>query len=316
MEEQILRYYLKIYSLIFVFFFIFYLFYILLIKDLSFKKNYFLIEKNQNFNEIINQNLLDQTINLIIYKFTLRLILLTDIKIHYGKFEILENQNFLNLIRKIVKKSNYYEKLTIVEGSSKKDLNIILNNNFNKFEEIDYDEIIADTYFFAYGSSFNDFKKELKNKFEDFKNKYENNILLKRFSFLEILIIGSLLEKEGLDYHDKKKIFSVIINRLNKKMKLQIDATVIYAITNGEYKLNRNLTYNDLKIDNIYNTYIINGLPPAPISYVGLKTIELIFENYNTEYLFYFYNSLENVHIYSTNYKNHLNKLNEYRSKK
>ena len=108
-----------------------------------------MIEKNQNYNQIINKNLLDYNINLSIYKFALRLILFTDIKIHYGKFEILENQNFLNLILKIVKKTNYYEKLTIVEGSSKKDLNIILNNNFNKFDEIDYDEIIADTYFFC-----------------------------------------------------------------------------------------------------------------------------------------------------------------------
>ena len=315
-EELILRYYLKIYSLIIFFLLLFYLFYILFIREISFKNNYFLIEKNQNYNQIINQNLLDQNINLSIYKFALRLILLSDIKIHYGKFEILQNQNFLNLILKIIKKSNYYEKITIIEGSSKKDLNIILNNNFNNFEEFDYDEIIADTYLFSYGSSFNEFKKELKIKFDNLKNKYENNSLLERFSFSEIIIIGSLLEKEGLDYHDKKNIFSVIINRLNKKMKLQIDASVIFSITKGEYQLNRKLTYNDLKIDNIYNTYIINGLPPEPISYVGLKTIELIFENYKTDYLFYFYNSIENKHIYSINYKNHLNKLNEYRSKK
>ena len=316
LEELILRYYLKIYSLIILFLVLFYLFYVLLIKDIAFKNNYFLIEKNQNYNQIINKNLLDYNINLSIYKFALRLILFTDIKIHYGKFEILENENFLNLILKIIKKSNFYEKITIVEGSGKKDLNIILKNNFNNFEEFNYDEIIADTYFFAYGSSFNDFKKELKNKFDNLKIAYESNLLLERFSFSEIIIIGSLLEKEGLDYHDKKKIFSVIMNRLNKKMKLQIDATVIFAITNGDYKLDRKLTYNDLKIDNIYNTYVINGLPPEPISYVGLKTIELIFENYNTDYLFYFYNSIENKHIYSIDYKNHLNKLNEYRSKK
>ena len=99
-------------------------------------------------------------------------------------------------------------------------------------------------------------------------------------------------------------------------MKLQIDATVIYALTENKFKLERNLNYKDLKTKHNYNTYYIRGLPPGPISYVGLKTIEIIFENYNTEYLFYFYNTLEQKHIYSKNYKNHLMKLNEYRSKK
>ena len=124
-----------------------------------------------------------------------------------------------------------------------------------------------------------------------------------------------MIEKEALGNDDKKKIFSVIINRLNSNMKLQIDATVIYAITEGEYKLGRNLTYKDLKVKHPYNTYYIYGLPPGPISYVGLKTIEIIFENYITNYLFYFYNNIENKHIFSKNYKEHLGKLNEYRSK-
>ena len=57
------------------------------------------------------------------------------------------------------------------------------------------------------------------------------------------MIIGSLIEKEGLDEEDKKKISSVIFNRLNKNMKLQIDATVLYAITNGKYNLNRKLLF-------------------------------------------------------------------------
>ena len=106
------------------------------------------------------------------------------------------------------------------------------------------------------------------------------------------------------------------MNRLKLNMKLQIDATVIFSLTGGGWNLGRKLNYTDLKINNPYNTYINQGLPPRPISYVGHKTIELIFEDYKTEYLFYFYNSFENKHIFSLNYKDHLKKLNEYRSKK
>ena len=105
------------------------------------------------------------------------------------------------------------------------------------------------------------------------------------------------------------------MNRLKLNMKLQIDATVIFSLTEGKKAFERKLTYADLKIENPYNTYKNFGLPPGPISYVGYKTIELIFEDYKTEYLFYFYNSLENKHIFSLNYKDHLKKLNEYISK-
>ena len=106
------------------------------------------------------------------------------------------------------------------------------------------------------------------------------------------------------------------MNRLKINMKLQIDATVIFALTGGKSDLKKKLTYADLKVDSPYNTYMNYGLPPEPISYVGHKTIEIIFENYRTDYLFYFYNSFEEKHIFSLNYEDHLKKLNEYRSKK
>ena len=169
---------------------------------------------------------------------------------------------------------------------------------------------------FSYGATFVQFKKLLDKKFLYFKNKFKSHHLSEKYSLNEIFVIGSLLEKEGIDYEDKKKIYSVIMNRLKLNMKLQIDATVIFSLTGGKTDLGRKLTYADLKIDNPYNTYKNYGLPPGPISYVGHKTIELIFEDYKTEFLFYFYNSFENKHIFSLNYKDHLKKLNEYRSKK
>ena len=166
------------------------------------------------------------------------------------------------------------------------------------------------------GASFLSFKNQLDNRFLLIKNKFKDHNLLEKFSFKEILIIGSLLEKEGINSEDKRKIYSVIMNRLKSNMKLQIDATVIYSLTAGKRDFNRKLTYDDLKIDMPYNTYKYYGLPPEPISYVGYKTIELIFEDYKTDYLFYFYNSFEDKHIFSLNYKEHLKRLNEYRSKK
>ena len=314
MEEQILHFYLKVFSFLLIF--VIYFFYIFSVKEINLKNDYFFIKKNENYKNIINKNIIDDKINLFIYKLTLRTILFINKEVHFGKFKLSNNPTYYEILKIITQPSNFYNKITIVEGWSKKNLNAILQKNFNDYLELDYDKIIADTYMFSEGTSFFQFKKQLDKRFLLVKNKFNEYPLSKKYSFDEILVIGSLLEKEGLDYNDKRKIYSVIMNRLKINMKLQIDATVIFSLTNSYNNLERNLTLNDLKIDNPYNTYKFNGLPPSPISYVGHKTIELIFEDYKTDYLFYFYNSFEKKHIFSLNYKEHLKKLHEYRSKK
>ena len=265
MEEQILRFYLKVFSFLLIV--IFYFFYILFIKELAFKNEFFLIDKFSSSENIVDLNLEDNRINKFIYKQFLKIILINKINIYYGKFNISETNNFIELIKIITQPSNYYEKITIVEGWAKNDLNKILSNYFEDFVEFEYTELIADTYLFNEYSSFIDLKNIIDKRLFNLKQKFKNHKLLNKFSFNEIIIIGSLLEKEGIDDDDKRKIYSVIINRLNKKMRLQIDATVIYAITDGNYNLNRNLTYEDLKIEHPYNTYFIDGLPPNPISW-------------------------------------------------
>ena len=143
----------------------------------------------------------------------------------------------------------------------------------------------------------------------------QNNILFKKYSLKEIMIIASFVEKEGIDDNDKRIISSVILNRLQKKMKLQIDASTIYSIKKGKFKLKRKLTINDLDNEDPYNTYYIKGLPPKPICYVSRKTIEIVLENYKSDYLFYFYDEKLKKHIYSRSYKDHREKLSAYRKK-
>ena len=314
MEEQILRFYLKVFSFLSIF--VIYFFYLLLVREINLKNDYFIIKKNQNYINIVNDNILDNNINLFFYKLTLRSLLIIKKEIHFGKFKLKDSPSYHQILKTIILPSNFYNKITIIEGWSKSDLNIILLKNFSDFSELKYDKIIADTYMFTEGTSFLQFKKILDKKFLLIKNKYKEHYLSEKYSFKEIMIIASLLEKEGIDYEDKRKIYSVIMNRLKSNMKLQIDATVIFSLTGGKTDLLRKINYSDLKIENPYNTYKNYGLPPSPISYVGYKTIELIFEDYKTEYLFYFYNSFENKHIFSVNYKDHLKRLNEYRSKK
>ena len=103
------------------------------------------------------------------------------------------------------------------------------------------------------------------------------NVMIFDFSDFSGVFPKSLWSDEGGNWRTKTQ--EKIKNRLKKNMKLQIDATVIYSLTEGKRDLDRKLTYDDLRIENPYNTYKNFGLPPGPISYVGYKTIELIFDN-------------------------------------
>ena len=99
-------------------------------------------------------------------------------------------------------------------------------------------------------------------------------------------------------------------------MKLDIDASVIYSITKGNYKMNRMLNLNDLKINDPYNTYKNKGLPPGPICIPGYNTLKIVLENHKSPYFYYFFDENKNSHIFTKSYKDHINKLNEYRKKK
>ena len=317
MEEQILRYYLKIISSLFFFLFVCYIFYIHNFKLINIETEKIIIEKGESLEYIIINNFKDiNSLNLLIYKNSIKFYNSFIKNIHYGEFNINNKMNFINFLSTISKPSNIINKITIIEGWSISELDYELQKSFINYESLNYKDIIADTYFTSGKEGFTNFK----NKLFNFKNElffgYQDNILFKKFSIDEIMIIGSLIEMEGLGFEDKLKISSVIFNRLEKQMKLQIDATVIYAITKGRYDFQRKLTYLDLKIKDPFNTYIYKGLPPEPISYVGRKTIEIIMENYKTNYLFYFYEDFEKTHIFSENYNEHIKKLNEYRQKK
>ena len=319
MEAQILHYYLKIFN---IFILLITIFFTLITYNIFFKKfiinqENIIIQKNESFDSILNGNFNNlKNYERLFLKAFYKIYILKDKRIHYGEFIINSKTSFYDFLKIITSASNLVRKLTIIEGSTKYDLNdkIVKLYNISKF--IPYDEILADTYFINSSENLDELIIKLKKFKKNYFNSKRNNNLFSKYTDKEIIIIGSLIEKEGIDYEDKKKIFSVINNRIDKNMKLQIDATVIYALTNGSYNLDRKLTYNDLKFNHPANTYVRKGLPPNPISYVGTKTIELMLENYNTDYFFYFFDENKKKHIFTKNFSEHKKKLDEYRRSK
>ena len=99
----------------------------------------------------------------------------------------------------------------------------------------------------------------------------------------EMASLASLVERESKAATDRDKIASVIYNRLNIGMKLQIDATVLYAL--GEWK--DRVLYSDLEVDSPYNTYRYEGLPVGPIASSGKASLEAAVNPATTNYIYY-----------------------------
>lgn len=99
----------------------------------------------------------------------------------------------------------------------------------------------------------------------------------------DVLIIASMIEREVAVARERPLVASVIYNRLREGMRLDIDATVQFAV--GEWK--EELTATDLEVDSPYNTRRFTGLPPGPISSPGKDSIRAAARPVQTPYLYY-----------------------------
>ena len=99
----------------------------------------------------------------------------------------------------------------------------------------------------------------------------------------EVVILASIVEKETLQKSEQPIVAGLYIDRLKKRMKLQSDPTVIYAI--GDFSIRRVLK-KDLKYDSPYNTYKYKGLPIGPISLPSISAIDAVLNYQKHEYLY------------------------------
>ena len=121
-----------------------------------------------------------------------------------------------------------------------------------------------------------------------------------------VITIASMIEKEARVDEDRAKIASVIYNRLEQDMPLQLCATAIYALG---YHVDEVLDIHT-QIDSPYNTYYYKGLPVGPISNPGAPSIIAALKPEKTDYLFYILAD-DNKHYFTNNYDDFLNKKEE-----
>jgi UPF0755 protein len=100
----------------------------------------------------------------------------------------------------------------------------------------------------------------------------------------EALVAASLIEKETAKLEERPLISGVILNRLIKKMPLQVDPTIIYGL--GD-KYAGKLSHGDMRRPSAYNTYLNKGLPPTPICMPSMAAMEAALHPTATDYLYY-----------------------------
>jgi UPF0755 protein len=235
-----------------------------------------------------------------------------------GEYNI-ENKDFKEIIDLLVKGKTYTHSLTIIEGMNVYDIEKELENSFlindcslliciktnYPFKE---GVLYPDTYFYKKGMKASDLLNKSHKKLDDLLNtiwmkRPDNDILKNKY---QALILASIIEKEAGNHFEKPDIAGVFLKRISIGMKLQADPTIIYGLLpnfDGDIRKSDILDKN-----NIYNTYMIKGLPPTPISMSSMSSIEAAILSTPGEYLFFVANS-PSSHYFSRTYDEHLDMI-------
>ena len=248
-----------------------------------------------------------------------------------GAYRISKSMNAFELADALV--SGPYQKWVLIPPGKRKEQTALilkkelgwseaLTANFIQIAEEGY--LFPDTYLIEVDSDARETFQKLRNNFnEKFTGQIQQDLLAQNIRNDTAIKVASLIERESGGDDDKAVIAGIIWNRLEKKMKLEIDATVQYAKASqilhpqadnldevGEWW--SSVSPQDLRtISSDYNTYLFEGLPPGPICSPSLASIKAAVYPLETNALFYLHSADKKIHPANT-YEEHLLNIEEY----
>ena len=207
--------------------------------------------------------------------------------------------------------------VTIPEGKRAEEVAAILKEAIPTHEDSWETELMAnegylfpETYLIPRDATIESIITLLRNTFEEKYNSIAtNNVDLTKE---EVVILASMIEREVRHTEDLPIVSSIMHNRLDITMPLQIDATIQYAKgeINGKWWEPVTLEeYQSVKSD--YNTYLIYGLPPSPIASPGLNALSAAVNPTDTDYLYYITDQ-SGINRYAETYEQHQANINRY----
>lgn len=126
--------------------------------------------------------------------------------------------------------------------------------------------------------------------------------------WFNVITKASIVQKEAANNEEMPLVASVIYNRLEKNMRLQMDGTLNYGYFSHQ-KVTPERIRND---DSPFNTYKQRGIPPYPVSLVSVEAVHAVLNPPKTDY-FYFVRGADGTHDFSKDYRSHLNNITEGR---
>lgn len=151
--------------------------------------------------------------------------------------------------------------------------------------------ILPNTYEVYWNSSAIQYRNRMLKEYRHYWNETRLSQANKiKLSPSEVYTLASIVSKESVNADERPRVAGVYLNRLRKNMKLQADPTVVYSIkhTTGNFDtIIRRVLYRDLRLDNPYNTYKINGLPIGPITMPEMSAIEAVLNAERHSYLYF-----------------------------
>jgi UPF0755 protein len=130
-------------------------------------------------------------------------------------------------------------------------------------------------------------------------------------SLYDSVVLASIVEREAKVPEERPVIAATYLNRLKDEFPIAADPTVQYALMplmaqprGGSY-WRTELSSDDLKVASPYNTYVVKGLPPAPIANPGLASLQAVFQPDQVSYR-YFVAKPDGSHAFATTFAQHL----------
>ncbi|MGN0242762.1 MAG: endolytic transglycosylase MltG [Lachnospiraceae bacterium] len=170
--------------------------------------------------------------------------------------------------------------------------------------------LYPDTYSFYVKEKARDVVKKMLSNFETrLPDNYQTLLEKQHITMYQAVTLASMVEKETRVASEKPTIAGVFYNRMKANMPLQIDATVVYAVTNGTYQLDNEegvVTYADLEIESRYNTYKYTGIPVGPICNPDVSSLVAVLKPEQHKYLYYHTDGTDSgSHVFSETYAEH-----------
>ena len=214
--------------------------------------------------------------------------------------------------------NTYIRRLVVPEGLTSEQVVALMNTAKGLVGEVlqipKEGTLLPDTYHYSYGDTKEGMILRMTNAMEKTVEELwaarDPKITLKTPK--EAVIMASIIEKETSRNSERAHIASVFYNRMKQGIRLQSDPTVIYAVTDGHVDQMKRVTYKDLKFQSPYNTYVIYGLPRAPISNPGRKSIEAVLHPMTTKDV-YFVADGTGGHVFSPTYREHQQNVQNWR---